>query len=208
MAKDGTGTKSNLPQLDFHNRLCQPIGKSRECVPQLLIIIENSYSENYDWRRFTVIKDDKTDKPAILETVFDLLRNFTQFISYSNEAAELKTMEFYLLLYIGLKGPQNMSALAKAYLMTKSNITVLVDDLENKSYVGREKSERDRRVTIIKLTRKGEAVFKEFSKNFSELIDIFLENVQEDDLVVMTDGFERIARLVVQRGLKRRKSGS
>jgi DNA-binding MarR family transcriptional regulator len=155
-----------------------------------------------------VIKDDKTDKPAILETVFDLLRNFTQFISYSNEAAELKTMEFYLLLYIGLKGPQNMSALAKAYLMTKSNITVLVDDLENKSYVGREKSERDRRVTIIKLTRKGEAVFKEFSKNFSELIDIFLENVQEDDLVVMTDGFERIARLVVQRGLKRRKSGS
>ncbi|NLT45022.1 MAG: MarR family transcriptional regulator [Thermotogaceae bacterium] len=117
-------------------------------------------------------------------------------------------MEFYLLLYIGLKGPQNMSALAKAYLMTKSNITVLVDDLENKSYVGREKSERDRRVTIIKLTRKGEAVFKEFSKNFSELIDIFLENVQEDDLVVMTDGFERIARLVVQRGLKRRKSGS
>ncbi|MDD3680471.1 MarR family winged helix-turn-helix transcriptional regulator [Mesotoga sp.] len=155
-----------------------------------------------------MIKDDKTDKPAILETVFDLLRNFTQFISYSNEAAELKTMEFYLLLYIGLKGPQNMSALAKAYLMTKSNITVLVDDLENKSYVGREKSERDRRVTIIKLTRKGEAVFKEFSKNFSELIDIFLENVQEDDLVVMTDGFERIARLVVQRGLKRRKSGS
>ena len=100
-----------------------------------------------------MIKDDKTDKPAILETVFDLLRNFTQFISYSNEAAELKTMEFYLLLYIGLKGPQNMSALAKAYLMTKSNITVLVDDLENKSYVGREKSERDRRVTIIKLTR-------------------------------------------------------
>ncbi|RLL81467.1 MarR family winged helix-turn-helix transcriptional regulator [Mesotoga sp. BH458_6_3_2_1] len=155
-----------------------------------------------------MIEDDKTDKPAILETVFDLLRNFTQFISYSNEAAELKTMEFYLLLYIGLKGPQNMSALAKAYLMTKSNITVLVDDLENKSYVGREKSERDRRVTIIKLTRKGEAVFKEFSKNFSELIDIFLENVQEDDLVVMTDGFERIARLVVQRGLKRRKSGS
>jgi len=83
-----------------------------------------------------------------------------------------------------------------------------VDDLENKSYVGRERSDRDRRVTIIKLTRKGEAVFKEFSKSFSELIDVFLENVQEDDLAVMTDGFERMARLVVQRGLKRRESGS
>ncbi len=83
-------------------------------------------------------KDGKTDKLAILETVFDLLRSFTQFISYSNEAAELKTLEFYILLYIGLKGLQNMSALAKAYLMTKSNVTVLVDDLENKSYFGRE----------------------------------------------------------------------
>lgn len=155
-----------------------------------------------------MFKDVGTDKLAILETVFDLLRNFTQFISYSNEAAELKTMEFYILLYIGLKGPQNMSALAKAYLMTKSNVTVLADDLEKKNYVGRERSNIDRRVTIIKLTQKGEAVFKEFSKSFSELIDIFLENVQEDDLAVISDGFERMARLVVQSGLKKHGSGS
>ncbi len=107
-------------------------------------------------------KDGKTDKLAILETVFDLLRSFTQFISYSNEAAELKTLEFYILLYIGLKGLQNMYALAKAYLMTKSNVTVLVDDLENKSYFGRERSDIDRRVTIIRLTRKGEASSRSF----------------------------------------------
>ncbi|MBN2253926.1 MAG: MarR family transcriptional regulator [Kosmotogaceae bacterium] len=63
-----------------------------------------------------------------------MLRSFTQFISYSKEVAELKTMYFHMLLYI-FRGPQNISALAKGYLMTKRNVSMLVDYLENKSYV-------------------------------------------------------------------------
>ncbi|HNS66551.1 MAG TPA: helix-turn-helix domain-containing protein, partial [Mesotoga infera] len=73
----------------------------------------------------------------ILEAVFDLIRNFTKFFSFSIEAEEMKTIELYILLYVALKGPQNMSSLAKEYSMTKSNITLLVDDMEKKGYLAR-----------------------------------------------------------------------
>ncbi|WP_258002048.1 MarR family winged helix-turn-helix transcriptional regulator [Mesotoga sp. Brook.08.YT.4.2.5.1] len=93
----------------------------------------------------------------ILESVFDLVRNFTKFFSFTIEAEEMKTIELYILLFVALKGPRSMSSLAKEYSMTKSNITVLVDDMENKGYLARVRSEEDRRVIMITLTERGKA---------------------------------------------------
>jgi DNA-binding MarR family transcriptional regulator len=142
------------------------------------------------------------DSQKILETVFDLVRNFTAFFSFNKEAEELKTMEFYLLLHVALKGPQNMSSLAKAYSMTKSNITLLIDDMEKMGYMERVRSEEDRRVIMIHLTGKGGEMFQNFLKNFEELIKLFMKNVTPEDLSVITDGFERITNIVIEKGLK------
>ena len=135
----------------------------------------------------------------ILEAVFDLIRNFTKFFSFSIEAEEMKTIELYILLYVALKGPQNMSSLAKEYSMTKSNITLLVDDMEKKGYLARVRSGEDRRVIMINLTEKGAALYRSFLSSFSELIAIFVKNVSPEDLAIITEGFERITGIVVEK---------
>ena len=132
-----------------------------------------------------------------LETVFDLIRNFTKFFSFSIEAEEMKTIELYILLYVALKGPESMSSLAKEYSMTKSNITVLVDDMERKGLLARIRSEEDRRVIMITLTDSGKSFFESFLGNFSKLISTFIRNVGSEDLAIITDGFERITSIVV-----------
>lgn len=133
----------------------------------------------------------------ILETVFDLIRNFSKFFSFSIEAEEMKTIELYILLYVALKGPQSMSSLAREYSMTKSNITVLVDDMERKGLLARVRSEEDRRVIMITLTDSGKSFFESFLGNFSKLISTFIRNVGSEDLAIITDGFERMTSIVV-----------
>jgi len=137
----------------------------------------------------------------ILEAVFDLVRNFTKFFSLNVEAEEMKTIELYILLFIALKGPQSMSSLAKEYSMTKSNITVLVDDMENKGYLARVRSEEDRRVIMITLTERGKTFFESFLGNFSKLISTFIRKVGVEDLAIITEGFERITRIVIDEQL-------
>jgi DNA-binding MarR family transcriptional regulator len=54
----------------------------------------------------------------------------------------------------------SLSDLAKMSIVTKGNITGLVDGLEHDGYVKREESGSDRRVTLIALTRVGEQYIK------------------------------------------------
>lgn len=137
----------------------------------------------------------------ILEAVFDLVRNFTKFFSLNVEAEEMKTIELYILLFVALKGPQSMSSLAKEFSMTKSNVTFLVDDMESKGYLARIRSEEDRRVIMITLTERGKAFFESFLTNFSRLISTFIRKVGAEDLAIITDGFERITRIVIDEEL-------
>ncbi|MGC9385093.1 MAG: MarR family winged helix-turn-helix transcriptional regulator, partial [Kosmotogaceae bacterium] len=91
----------------------------------------------------------EVNSQEILNLVFDLVVNFSKMFTYSEEGERLKTIEYYLLIYIALKGPQKMKDLADVYSMTKSNITFIVDDLEKKELLKRERSEKDRRVYLI-----------------------------------------------------------
>lgn len=61
-----------------------------------------------------------------------------------------------------------MKELAQKIHRTKATLTVLVDKLEKLELVTREKTDKDSRITYIRLTKKGQAfkpVFEEISQN-------------------------------------------
>ena len=143
--------------------------------------------------------DGRVDTKKILGTVFDLVRSFVRIFEPQKYVEEMSTMEFYVLLYIFLKGPQKMHELAEAYSTTRSNITVIVDGMEKDGYVRRERSKADRRVIYIHLTKKGKEVGDETAANFSRVVNSFLKTVPGDDAKVVHDAFERMENLFVEK---------
>lgn len=141
-------------------------------------------------------KTSEFDSEEILNIVFDLVVNFSKLFTYSEEGEKLKTIEYYLLIYVALKGPQKMKNLADAYSMTKSNITFIVDDLEKKGLLKREKSKNDRRVYLITLTNRGKELYSNLKESFDNVVEHFLKKVPSEDLKVITDGFTRMAKFV------------
>ncbi|WGS64002.1 MarR family winged helix-turn-helix transcriptional regulator [Marinitoga aeolica] len=129
------------------------------------------------------------------ELTFDFMSNFTKVITDFSEAEKLKTLEFYIVLYIGLKGPQKMSYLAEYFSTTKSNITNIIDNLEKNNYVKRVRNDSDRRVILIDLTNKGKTVFNETLNNFKLMFEDFMSRVSDGDFKIISEGFYKIIKI-------------
>lgn len=137
----------------------------------------------------------KIDAEKIMRSIFDLVLTFSKMMNFNGEVENLRAIELYVLLYIAQRGPQKMSELAENFSMTKSNVTFLVDSLEEKGLVTRMRSDEDRRVIMIDLTEKGKGIYRQILSDFSKLISEVILQIPSDDLLIMTDGFERLSRL-------------
>ena len=65
-------------------------------------------------------------------------------------------------------GPRKMSDLAQALFCDNSNVTGIVDRLEERGLLRREAAEGDRRVKLLVLTKDGERVRVEITKRMAE----------------------------------------
>jgi DNA-binding MarR family transcriptional regulator len=65
-------------------------------------------------------------------------------------------------------GPRKMSELAQALFCDNSNVTGIVDRLEERGLVRREAAEGDRRVKLLVLTKEGERMRGEITKRMAE----------------------------------------
>ncbi|ABV32883.1 MULTISPECIES: MarR family winged helix-turn-helix transcriptional regulator [Pseudothermotoga] len=135
------------------------------------------------------------DSEKIMKSVFDLVLAFSKMLNFNSEVENLRAIELYVLLYVAQKGPQKMSELAEVFSMTKSNITFLVDNLEKNGFVERERSNEDRRVIYIRLTDRGRDIYRQILDDFAKLIDKVASQIPEQDLLIISDGFERLSRL-------------
>ncbi|NIO11858.1 MAG: MarR family transcriptional regulator [Deltaproteobacteria bacterium] len=76
------------------------------------------------------------------------------------EQVELTPPQFYVLATIGYLGGVPFSEIGAKMMVTVSNLTGIVDRLEEKGIVTRERDKRDRRVIYVKLTDKGKKLYK------------------------------------------------
>ena len=65
-------------------------------------------------------------------------------------------------------GPRKMSELAQSLFCDNSNVTGIVDRLEERGLVRRESAEGDRRVKLLVLTKEGEKLRVEITKRMAE----------------------------------------
>ncbi|HKH40384.1 MAG TPA: MarR family transcriptional regulator [Solirubrobacterales bacterium] len=80
---------------------------------------------------------------------------------------ELAPQQMIALRILG-GGPRKMSELAQALFCDNSNVTGIVDRLEERGLVRREAAEGDRRVKLLVLTDEGERIRVEITKRMAE----------------------------------------
>jgi DNA-binding MarR family transcriptional regulator len=111
------------------------------------------------------------------------------------EAGELPLSSYDVLLAL-VEAPNRrlrMHELAQAVVLSRSGLTRLVDRLEQEGLLRRDRSGPDRRATYAVLTLKGLRAFRQAWPIYQRgIIKHFVELLSEEEMRVMTEGFEQL----------------
>ena len=101
------------------------------------------------------------------------------------EKLDLTPPQFYVLATIGYAGGLPFGEIGEKMMVTVSNLTGIVDRLEEKGLVARERDVHDRRVIRARLTEKGSKLYKNTIPLFEKSISQFfspLDKSQQKEL--------------------------
>ena len=90
--------------------------------------------------------------------------------------------QLYVLTTIGLQGDMPLGKLGKELLVTKGNITTIVDHLERDEFVIRDQDKKDRRKMWVRLTPKGEQLFGEILSAYEEEFVPLMRCLSQEEL--------------------------
>lgn len=93
-------------------------------------------------------------------------------------------------------GPLTTSALAKLIHLSTSTIVGILDRMEQKGWVRRERSTGDRRVVLVDLTTTGEEFLAEAPGLLQDRLAQGLHNLPEQEQLVIAQALEKIVQLL------------
>ena len=112
------------------------------------------------------------------------------------ERLDLTPPQFYVLATIGYAGGLPFSEIGEKMMVTVSNLTGIVDRLEEKQLVARERDLHDRRVVRVMLTEKGLKVYSNTIPLFETSIAKFfspLSKSQQKELAALLRKLIRVS---------------
>lgn len=104
----------------------------------------------------------------------------------SGVLSELSITEVHTIEAIGMYTERTMSEVAQKLKITVSTLTTAVNKLIKKGYVERKRIEEDRRVVLVKLTKKGKLAYRIHEKFHREMVNTAIDglNLEEEELLI------------------------
>lgn len=150
------------------------------------------------------IKDDKDEGLghdtifAILNTQKALLRTMTKNVSRENVTLQ----QVNIMRILSQEGSVAMYRLGEELLVTRPNITAIIDRLEKKDLVKRVESKNDRRKTEIQFTAKGQKLYQKIHETQEKLLQDSINAFNSVEKVMLS----RLLRKLVDEMAKRENS--
>ena len=105
---------------------------------------------------------------------------------------DLSVTEIHTIDAIGMYTERTMSEVAQDLKITVGTLTTAINKLIKKGYVERKRIEEDRRVVLIKLTKKGKLAFRLHEKFHNDMINKTIEGLSDSEEEVLTSSLERL----------------
>jgi MarR family transcriptional regulator, organic hydroperoxide resistance regulator len=142
---------------------------------------------------------------AISEIMQSLRRIFKAIHNYSSEVSDrfgITGPQLWALNTISKDEGLPLGALSEKMYLRPSTITGLVDRLEKRGYVVRERDQRDRRVVKILLAPKGKALVKKGPNPIQGRMIYGLRNLRRGELRSIYDSIQRLVKIMEAQNVK------
>jgi MarR family transcriptional regulator, organic hydroperoxide resistance regulator len=142
---------------------------------------------------------------AISETVQSLRRIFKAIHDYSQEVSQeygITGPQLWALKTISENGSLSLGELTKKMYLHPSTVTGVVDRLETKGYVFRDRGQKDRRVVKVQLTAGGMELTKKAPNPVQGKMIHGLRKLKQRELRVIHKSVEKLVEIVEAKNVK------
>jgi len=128
----------------------------------------------------------------VLVKLFNDIMEIEEKAIITEEFKDISNNDMHIIEAIGKKDSKNMSTVAKALSVTVGTLTIAINNLVKKGYVNRVRSEEDRRVVLISLSRKGRRAYDHHEKFHEEMIKATLAGMNEEQTEVLVKALRNL----------------
>ena len=141
-----------------------------------------------------------SDKSRVVADIIDNLRRVFQVVNEQSKKVKRETgitgPQLWAIKVIAEAAPIKVSELARSMYLHPTTVVGILDRLEGKGLVSRNRSQEDRRVVEIELTGQGKALVTKAPEVAQGLLVKGLEPLQEEKLVHIADGLEQLVKIL------------
>lgn len=138
----------------------------------------------------------------VLVKLFNEIMDIEEKAIIIEEFKDISNNDMHIIEAIGKKESKNMSTVAKALSVTVGTLTTAINSLVKKGYVNRVRSEKDRRVVLISLSKKGEKAFDHHEKFHDEMIKATLAGMNQEQTEVLVKALQNLSAFFKEYGKK------
>ncbi|MCI9530887.1 MAG: MarR family transcriptional regulator [Lachnospiraceae bacterium] len=113
---------------------------------------------------------------------------------------DISNNDMHIIEAIGKSGSKSMSTVAKLLSVTVGTLTIAINSLVKKGYVNRARSEEDRRVVLISLSRKGKKAYSHHEQFHEKMIQATLEGMDEAQTEVLIRALQNLKHFFMDYG--------
>lgn len=110
----------------------------------------------------------------------------------TSQFSDVSIKEMHTIDSIGEAKLTTPSEIAKDLMLTVGTVTVSLNRLEKKGYIKRYRSEHDRRVVNVSLSKRGRLLYRLHRKFHREMVKRMVEGLPEDSVDILQTGLENL----------------
>ena len=142
---------------------------------------------NYELRKVGEKMEKSTSRTLdeLLVNLFNNVMDIEAEAVITEEFKDISNNDMHIIEAIGNEEPRRMSVIAKSLNITMGTLTTNMNSLEDKGYITRERSNRDKRVVLVSLTEKGKKAFFHHRDFHKRMIRSIIKDLEEDEMKVL-----------------------
>lgn len=132
------------------------------------------------------VKDKFVEINKMLVEVYDDINRIEEYSIKKGAFSDLSITEIHTINAVGMYGSKMMSEVAAELEITMGTLTTAVDKLIKKGYMERSRSNTDRRIVNVSLTKRGKLAYRIHEKFHLEMVQSVVEDFdpQEEEILL------------------------
>lgn len=135
---------------------------------------------------------------GLLVELFNDILKIEQNTLQEGHFSDLSVTEIHTIEAIGMYDEKSMSEVAEKLNITVGTLTTAISKLIKKGYVERKRQEKDKRVVLIGLTKKGKLAFRIHEKFHNDMIRATINGLTDQEEKILTTSLEKLNKFFVK----------